>query len=317
MGNAFIDAFFGFQNITRFTQSEHKIGSQVYYNIPILLGGFFPWSVFLPFGLWCSFKKVFNAKLPDRRERNGMIFILVWLFSIFLFFTISSTKLPTYIFPCFVSAALISGASWDDFLRSRPSERTEKWVKGSYYALIVIVVLGIAGASIYLSGHYPSILKSLILPYSMLLFGIAMSLVAFLSGKKLWTFILIAYAMLLFLYPVSKLVLPELGEFETSKTVAAKLAALMSPGERLGSEDRYIEGLAFYTGHISQDLGNYDDMVNFLGSKDHVWCVLKEKNYIQFNALDTYVVYKLGKRAILTNILPADGKYMMKRGKIK
>ncbi|MEI6863025.1 MAG: glycosyltransferase family 39 protein, partial [Candidatus Omnitrophota bacterium] len=61
-GNVFIDAFFGFQNIIRFTQSEHKIGSQVWYNIPILLGGFFPWSVFLPFGLWSAIKKVTSGQ---------------------------------------------------------------------------------------------------------------------------------------------------------------------------------------------------------------------------------------------------------------
>jgi len=37
----FINIFFGFQNVTRFLTPEHKIGSQVYYNIPIILGGFF------------------------------------------------------------------------------------------------------------------------------------------------------------------------------------------------------------------------------------------------------------------------------------
>jgi len=316
-GNVFIDAFFGFQNITRFIQPEHKTGSEIYYNIPIILGGFFPWSVFLPFGLWYAFKKAFDARQEDPRRRNGMIFILVWFFSIFLFFTVSSTKLPTYIFPCFVSAALIAAASWDDFLKDPPSEQANKWVKGACYALAAIVVLGIAGVSIYLSGHYPLVLKSLIIPYSMLLFGILMSLVAILNRKKLWTFMLIAYAVLLFLYPFSRLVVPKIEELETSKAIAVKLNTLMSPDEKIGSEDRYIEGLTFYTDHIPRDLGKYDDMVDFLGSKDRVWCVLKEKNYMQFNALDIYVVYKFGKRAILTNILPSDGKYIEKRGKTK
>ena len=315
-GNAFIDAFFGFQNVIRFTQPEHKIGSQVYYNIPILLGGFFPWSVFLPFGLWYAFKKAFNAKLEDRRGRNGMIFILVWFFSIFLFFTVSSTKLPTYIFPCFISAALISAVSWDDFLNSKPSQTVNKWVGDACYALVAIVILGIIGASIYLSGHYAPIQKSLTIPYAMLLFGIAMSLVAILNGKKLWTFMLIAYAILIFMYPVSKLVLPELEKFETSKIIAAKLATLMSPGEKIGTEDRYMEGIAFYTGHIPEDLGNYDDMVKFLGGRDRAWCLLKERNFAQFNALGAYTVYRIGKRVIVTNILPADGKYLVKKDKV-
>jgi len=313
-GSAFTGAFFGFQNVTRFMQAEHKIGSQVYYNIPILLGGFFPWSVFLPFGLWSAFKKVFNKPEPeDRHGRKSMIFTLVWFFAIFLFFTASSTKLPTYIFPCFISAALISAVAWDDFLKKGASEQVERWIKGSYYALVVIIILGIAGVSIYLNSHYPSMLKSLIVPCAMLLFGILMSFVAFRNGKKMWTLMLIVYAMLLFLYPVSQLVLPQLDGFETSRVVAAKLATLMSPGEKIGSEDRYIEGLTYYTGQIPRNLGQYDAMVDFLGSKDRVWCVLKEKNYAQFKALDIYVVYKLGKRSILTNKMPADGKYLEKR----
>ena len=311
-GNVFIDAFFGFQNIVRFTQSEHKIGSQVWYNIPILLGGFFPWSVFLPFGLWLAFKKAMA-----RDSQKGYIFALTWLFSIFLFFTVSSTKLPTYIFPCFVAAALIAAASWDEFLKDRPSNAAGKWVGGACYALVVIVIAGIAGASAYLSGHYPSILKSLMIPYSMLLFGILLSLVAILNGKKLWAFILIAYAIVIFLYPVSKLVLPELGKFETSKIIAAKLATLMTPGEKLGSEDRYMEGLTFYTGYIPQNLGNYDNMVSFLSSKDRVWCVLKDRNNIQFKGIDAYAVYKLGKMVIITNKLSEDEKLMANRGGVK
>ncbi|MDP2912540.1 MAG: hypothetical protein Q8N91_00845, partial [Candidatus Omnitrophota bacterium] len=50
----------------------------IYYNIPIILGGYFPWSVFLPFGLWHAFKKIqrttddgqrtTDKKLPDFRS---------------------------------------------------------------------------------------------------------------------------------------------------------------------------------------------------------------------------------------------------------
>ena len=317
-GNVFIDAFFGFQNIIRFTQSEHKIGSQVWYNIPILLGGFFPWSVFLPFGLWSAIKKVTSGQSPvTGDQRKGHVFALTWFFSIFLFFTVSSTKLPTYIFPCFVAATLIAAASWDEFLKVRPSQMTEKWVRGACYALVVIVILGIAGASIYLSGHYPTLLTSLVIPFSILLFGILMSLVAILNGKKLWTFMLIAYAILIFLYPASKLALPELEKFETSKAVAVKLNALMSPGERLGSEDRYMEGLTFYTGHIPENLGNSDNMANFLNSNDRVWCLLKDRNNIEFSALGAYVVYRFGKMVILTNKLPESEKYPIERGGVK
>jgi len=49
-GKAFIDGFIGFHNVNRFLVSEHKIGSQIYYNIPIILGGMFRGAYFFRWG---------------------------------------------------------------------------------------------------------------------------------------------------------------------------------------------------------------------------------------------------------------------------
>ncbi len=116
-GREFIDAFFGFQNVTRFMQSEHKIGSQFYYNIPVILAGFLPWSVFLPWGFWRVFKMAKPAHpLTRSPDHKPAIFILTWFFAIFVFFSISRTKLPTYVFPSFISLALMTGVLWRDIL---------------------------------------------------------------------------------------------------------------------------------------------------------------------------------------------------------
>jgi len=189
-------------------RSEHKIGSQIYYNIPILLGGFFPWSVFLPFGLWYAFKKVFDRKTRSSEERRGMIFFLIWFFSIFLFFTASSTKFTDVHIPMLHIGCYDHGGRLDGFLRSAPDLRVERWMKISYYALLAIVACGVTGAWIYLAGHYPSLLKSVAISCSVLIFGMALSLAAFFNGKKIWTLILIAYSMMLFMYPSIKLNTP-------------------------------------------------------------------------------------------------------------
>lgn len=322
-GSAFTEAFFGFQNVTRFLQSEHKIGSQVYYNIPILLGGFFPWSVFLPLGAWHAWKKT-RAPISGN-ERKGIVFSAIWFLAIFLFFTASSTKLPTYIFPCFLPAALITALCWDDFIKSDIRSSFSRGMSISYYVLLAVVLAGSIAAWIYLSGRYPLLVKHIMVSCGILIFGMAMSFAAFLNGKRMWTFVLISYAVMLFLYPVSKLILPDLESFETSKSVASELKKLMAPGDRLGSEDRYVEGLTFYTGKKTEWLNTHQSVVDFFGSKGRVWGVLKEKNHIQLYTLDTpplysqptYMVYKVGKRAIVTNMVPQDGKYIVKRGRVK
>ncbi len=316
-GKAFIDAFFGFHNVTRFLESEHKMGSQVYYNIPVIFGGFFPWSVFLPAGFWHIFKRGQNG-------HKGLVFALIWFFVIFLFFTASSTKLPTYIFPLFFSLALITGVLWDDFLKIGRANLIDMQTKVSFYILIAGSIAGAIAVLIYINYDYPVILGGVFVSCLFLIFGMLLSLTAFLNKKFLWAFFLIAYSVVIFLLPFGSLVVPEIERYETSKEISSKLLSLMKPGEKLGAESHYLAGLAFYTGKVPTDLDKYHIALQFVDSDDRVWCVLKEKNHRDLYELDrklpyarpSYMVYKLGKRGIVTNKVPENGKYIIKRERL-
>jgi len=318
-GKVFIDAFFGFHNITRFLEAEHKIGSQVYYNIPVIFGGFFPWSVFLPFGLWRIFKKAYERQPSASSEKRGSIFILVWFLSIFLFFTASSTKLPTYVFPCFISLALIVGSLWDDFMSGNAGATAG--TKVSYYILVAIVIIGAFVAPVAVKLKYPVLSAGVALSASFLVFGMLLSMSAFAGKKIVMAFLLVVYAVALFLYPLNELVIPSIERLETSKEVALKLKPLMKSSEPLGAESNYLAGLAFYADKAPANLDRHHDMVQFLNSKEHVWAVMKEKNHKQLYdpsinqsyVKPSYIIYKAGKRAIVTNEMPADGKYIVKR----
>jgi len=319
-GKEFIDSFFGFHNITRFTQAEHKIGSQFYYNIPVVFAGFFPWSVFLPFGFWHLFKKGQGSRVKGQGERGAIVFLFTWFLVIFGFFSVSSTKLPTYIFPSFLSAALITGAVWDDFLHG--SKNAMKPMRFSYYILLAAIIIGGIGLLAFINFDYPVISKSAVIAGSFLIFGMLLSFVAFTNKKYLYAFFLIAYAVAIFLYPLSRLVLPQIERYETSKEVATELIRHMKADERLGSESNNRAGLAFYTGAFPIDVDLDDVMVKFMNSDDRIWCVMKEKNHIQLydpeihpfgSVRPSYMVYKLGKRAIITNKIPEDGIYIIKR----
>jgi 4-amino-4-deoxy-L-arabinose transferase-like glycosyltransferase len=311
-GKEFVDAFFGFQNVNRFLTAEHKIGSQVYYNIPILFGGFFPWSVFLPFGIYHMVRNV-------RGKGPGVSFALIWLVVIFGFFTASSTKLPTYIFPCFISAALIVGALWDDFLKGLKG--SVAWTRASYYLLVVIVGVGSVAAPFVVMRELPCAAVGACVSGAFLAFGILLSLAAFVTGRYIAAFLLIVYALSVFIIPVNELVLPSVERYETSKEVSLVLAKRMKPGERLGSESNYLAGLAFYTGVFPSDLDRHHNLAAFMNSPDRVWTVMKEKNHRQLYdpainetyVIPSYVVYRVGKRSVVTNRVPEDGRYIMMR----
>lgn len=321
-GKVFIDEFFGFQNVIRFLEPEHKTGSQFYYYIPILIGGFFPWSAFLPFGLWRVIKKSFSK---DGESRKGWLFILLWFVVIFGFFSVSSTKLPTYIFPTWAAIALMIATAWDYFLGDSPSASVKRWMTVSYYALLAVIVGGAVGLYLFIRIRYPMILGGIFISGALLALGFVISLITMLRKKYILTYFFIIYALLIFLYPFAKLVLPELERYETSKEIAQKLLAFAKDGEGIGSEKDYVAGTTFYTGRPVTNVDRHHLLVNFLSSDKRVWCVLKEKNHRQLYELDTvprfmkpsYVVYKLGKKCIITNELPEDGKYLVKRERLK
>ncbi len=314
----FMNVFFGFHNITRFLAPEHEVGSQFYYNIPNAFVGLFPWSVFLPIGLLHAFKTTF----ANRDEKRGkVIFLLLWFFIIFIFFSASSTKLPTYIFPSYPALAILTALIWDDFLRGTLSKNIARWMKYSYYILPVAIVFAAIGLYMLIDRRYPNMLADATIAGSFLIFGAALSLVAFRAKEFLLAFFLTAFSVILFLYPFTMLVLPEMGRYETSKEISQKLLSLVAAGEPIGAEKHYRAGLAFYTNRPIADLDRHHYITRFLNSDERAWCVLKEKNHMQLYdrginevyVKPTYMVYKMGKKAIITNAPPRNGRYMIKR----
>ena len=119
-GNAFIDTFIGFHNITRFTSPEHPETNRWFFYFPVLLIGLFPWAALLPRGIYDVFIK------RHGREQTFLLYVFLWFVFIFVFFTASSTKLVSYILPLYPAAAILIGAAISR-LNSSWREKTRAW----------------------------------------------------------------------------------------------------------------------------------------------------------------------------------------------
>lgn len=102
-GKEFIDTFLGFHNITRFTTAEHPTRVLWYYYIPVLILGLFPWTGLLLPSLFSSLRDSAN------RDFEVMVFMNIWWLFVFIFFSISQTKLVSYILPLFPPLSAIIG----------------------------------------------------------------------------------------------------------------------------------------------------------------------------------------------------------------
>ena len=101
--NEFARFFFIHEHFARFLTKVHRREGAWWYFVPILLFGVMPWLPFIA------------VRLRDgwRREGEpGMLqpqrLLLIWTTFIFLFFSVSGSKLPSYILPVFPALALFA-----------------------------------------------------------------------------------------------------------------------------------------------------------------------------------------------------------------
>lgn len=76
-----------------------------WYFIPIVLLGLFPWSGFL----WPGVRSAASGGWAGRNKNADTWFFPVWAGFIFLFFSVSHSKLPPYILPVFPALAVMVG----------------------------------------------------------------------------------------------------------------------------------------------------------------------------------------------------------------
>jgi 4-amino-4-deoxy-L-arabinose transferase-like glycosyltransferase len=141
-GWEFFDAFIVKHHIKRYSGVISSHGGPFYYYVLVLLAGFFPWVAFLVPGIYRGLK--------ERLERSSGLYLLCafWVLFVFVFFSISRTKLPNYIFPLFPAAAILTGLVLSEMVegarRSKAAILTLLFIAGLFAsALLAIPSLGL------------------------------------------------------------------------------------------------------------------------------------------------------------------------------
>jgi 4-amino-4-deoxy-L-arabinose transferase-like glycosyltransferase len=102
----FGEFFFFHEHLARWVSTTHRREGAWWYFIPILLGGLAPWTLLFLSRLRHMWSVVATPR-PFHPER----LLVVWCVFIFLFFSASGSKLPSYIIPIFPALALLMAPS--------------------------------------------------------------------------------------------------------------------------------------------------------------------------------------------------------------
>ncbi|MFN3481068.1 MAG: ArnT family glycosyltransferase [Thermodesulfovibrionales bacterium] len=248
----FIQAFFIKHHFKRYTGviSGHK--GPIFYYIPTLIVGLFPWIAFLPAGIKIVFKK--NSELWNHNSKLNL-FAFIWFAFILIFFSFSTTKLPNYILPAIPAASIL--------IASGISQRDERWRRYSYgFIAVLSVLLGIAiiVSRVYLSKMGIHDLDWTILIAVIMLMMTVIALYAIFIKKIIYG--PISFLMIAFLLVLSIKVLPLASQHLQGTLYKYSLYAK----ERLQGDERIITygmnnpSIVFYSGHRIINVGDREQL---------------------------------------------------------
>jgi 4-amino-4-deoxy-L-arabinose transferase-like glycosyltransferase len=101
----FLQFFFVHEHFQRFTTTEHRRAGPWWYFVPLLAVGALPWVLLLLYGA----RRAWSHGQAAANGFSWQRFAIAWAAFVFLFFSASGSKLPSYILPMFPALALLTG----------------------------------------------------------------------------------------------------------------------------------------------------------------------------------------------------------------
>jgi 4-amino-4-deoxy-L-arabinose transferase-like glycosyltransferase len=123
------------ESLHRFTTTQFRRTGPIYYYVPWIAAGFFPWSVLLP-------ESAVDAWRTRKRWTSADRLFIVWAVAAAVFFSISKSKRPDYILSVIVALGALVGRVFASALQDRDG-LAARVVR---HSAVVLAALGLLGA---------------------------------------------------------------------------------------------------------------------------------------------------------------------------
>jgi 4-amino-4-deoxy-L-arabinose transferase-like glycosyltransferase len=289
----FLWFFFVREHFLRFTTKMHGKTEPFYFYLPIIIGGILPWVVYL-IKAW---KNKYIADSLFSRDENKLL--IVWLLLIFIFYTISSSKLPTYIAPMFLPLALFAGCIFKKYEEEIQSG-TVNWKKHLYrialilQSLIVIVALLLPpifkkysdaekGLVIMTSNYW---WLYIIIPVIVLVLMTFLPDLIYKKFKKGWFFSIYVFCAILLgsiLFPLNDFLAP----YRSAKVTKEAIAVHVPPDQDLYQYRVNFYGIDFYNRirtPIVEDFGELSEGIAKMTEKERKHYFLSVEDFFKLCA---------------------------------
>ena len=235
--------FFYVQQFSRYLTKSFHQHQPFFFYIPVILAGCLPWTIFL-----CQSIRFVSGKMIKNIKHSGKeLFMLIWVFSVLVFFSIPHSKLAGYILPVFPPLAMMVAhyldAHWDRLTKTKNLK-----VCGVIWALLALVMslvfIVIAYRQLWIFSNsviYFYVLSGLLLLSAVL----GMAIACYAKNFKTFFVVLFSIALMTEVTVVASIKTYSLGSI---KSLALEIRQKIKPQDVIVSFDRYYYDLPLYVG---------------------------------------------------------------------
>jgi 4-amino-4-deoxy-L-arabinose transferase-like glycosyltransferase len=260
-GGDLVSGFILKHNVGRYLSPMESHSGPVYYYLPVLLLGFYPWAAFLPQAVANGLR---NKRFADRNP-DFLKLQVIWAFVVLAFFSVSGTKLPNYILPAFPALAFLT-AAWVEGV----GDSTGTGFRGRSVSWMVSVLPGFLFPLFFwwvLEMRAPGYtsLALLAVPMAAASLGVVLHFRHWHLSKS---FRCVAYITVAGLFALHALLLPRLEPLRMAPKLGKAIARHAGPEDAVASVGYNKPALYFYGKRPVVRAGDEESLRSFLSSTE-------------------------------------------------
>ncbi len=278
-GATYLEQFFWREHFQRFIEGTGSSLRPIWYYLPVIAGGFLPWSLLLPAGLVLCWRTVKGRPAGDRER---YLIPLLWFGFTLVFFSLSRGKQEEYVLQLYPAAALLVGCLFVEGYRT-PVWRSWLFKVGAGALAFLFLAFSFISPFV-LELLFPGENANGVMGAIFIAAAVAATW-ALLTRKEKVIYVAALAAMMLLFILTAAVYVPLVERYKPIKPMAERLVAEAAEEDLIGSFALSVPSLCFYTRRKIFEAVDPQQAAGIFTSGRRVFCVTDLSGFRQLQKL--------------------------------
>ena len=274
-GEDFIATFILNHHLARFFTDIHHHSQPFWFFFPVIIIGCFPWITFLGSSLFRILKR--PSSLLDG-EKGLRLYLWLWMVIPFLFFSLSTSKLPGYILPVVPPLAMLVALEWERLFGCEGKATRMLKIELSLISAGFVLIGLILVFSVRI--QYESSLAGVLLGFPLLIGALLLHWP--IRGYRLKTvFLVLTGTMVFFTGLAFWKVMPQVASFHSSKSLVVGIRERLSSTQPLIFYRFFHHTANYYSDYkvLSESIDDLENLNTYLSQHpQEIYLILTQKD---------------------------------------